>query len=69
MTKIHKQLIQKKLKTKMLLQVHDELVFDLHNSEEKIVKNIVQEGMTNVIKMQVPVEIEMGIGKNWLDAH
>ena len=56
-------------KSKMLLQVHDELVFDAHKDELDIIKPIIKYEMENAFKMIVPLDVEMGIGKNWLEAH
>ena len=53
----------------MLLQVHDELVFDVHKSEVDELMPIIEETMKTAIKMTVPVEVEIGTGKNWLEAH
>ena len=53
----------------MLLQVHDELVFDLHLHEEKEVRTLVEEKMKNAIALDVPIVVEMGQGGNWLEAH
>ena len=58
-----------KMKSKLLLQVHDELVFDMHKDEEVELKNLVEDKMTNAIDFKVPLQIEMGIGNNWLEAH
>lgn len=58
-----------KLKSKMLLQVHDELVFEVYDDETEKVKNIVTSKMKNAIPMDVPIEVEVGIGKDWFDAH
>lgn len=70
MINIHKDLKKHNLKSKMLLQVHDELVFDVHKSELEIIKPIIENRMKTAINtLQVPIEIEMGIGKNWLEAH
>ena len=69
MINIHGELTARKLKTKMLLQVHDELVFDLHRPEEKEVRKLVSEKMRTAIKMECPIEVEMGVGENWLEAH
>ena len=55
--------------SKMLLQVHDELVFDAHKDELDIIKPIIKYEMENAFKMIVPLNVEMGIGKNWLEAH
>jgi DNA polymerase-1 len=70
MIHIHDELKKRKLKTKMLLQVHDELVFDLHKKEKKEVEALVEEKMKNAIPgLLVPIEVGMGAGANWLEAH
>jgi DNA polymerase-1 len=69
MINIHAELNRRKLKTKMLLQVHDELVFDLVKTEEKEVLPLVEEKMKSAISLDVPIEVEMGVGKTWLEAH
>lgn len=69
MIQIHKWLEREKLKTKMIMQVHDELVFDLHHEEQEIVKPKVIELMKSAVILEVPMEVEVGIGKNWLEAH
>jgi DNA polymerase-1 len=69
MINIHRWLQKEKLKTKMILQVHDELVFDLHESEQEIVKTKVIELMKTAVLLDVPMEVEVGVGKNWLEAH
>lgn len=69
MVNIHRELTQRKLKTKMLLQVHDELVFDVFKKEEKEVRALVEEKMKTAIPLEVPIEVEMGVGENWLEAH
>jgi DNA polymerase-1 len=53
----------------MLLQVHDELVFDLHRTEEREVLPLVEEKMQTAISLDVPIAVEMGLGRNWLEAH
>jgi DNA polymerase-1 len=58
-----------KLKSRMILQVHDELVFDVHESEVEKVRELVEDKMKNAIPMDVPVEVEINTGKNWLEAH
>lgn len=69
MVNIHRELTRRKLKTKMLLQVHDELVFDLYKSEEKEVRALVEDKMKTAIPLEVPIEVETGVGENWLEAH
>jgi len=60
---------KKKLRSKMILQVHDELVFDTYKEEIEEVKKIVGENMKNAIKLNVPVVVDMNTGNNWLEAH
>lgn len=60
---------EKKINSRMIMQVHDELVFDVHKDEINIVKQIVQDKMKHAIEMSVPIEVEMSIGENWLEAH
>ncbi|MBY0434500.1 MAG: DNA polymerase I [Cyclobacteriaceae bacterium] len=69
MINIHRWLQREKLKTKMILQVHDELVFDLHKDEEEIIKPHIIELMRTAVLLDVPMEVEVGVGKNWLEAH
>jgi DNA polymerase-1 len=69
MINIHKKLTSENWQSKMLLQVHDELVFDVHNSELEKIKPLIKHEMENAFKLTVPLEIELGTGKNWLEAH
>ena len=69
MINIHKKLTEENWKSKMLLQVHDELVFDVHNSELEKIKPMIKHEMENAFKLEVPLEVEIGEGKNWLEAH
>jgi DNA polymerase-1 len=69
MISIFKELKRKELKTKMILQVHDELVFDVHRDEVETVKELVREKMVNAIPLDVPVVVDMNVGENWLEAH
>ena len=69
MINIHKKLIEENWKSKMLLQVHDELVFDVHNSELEKIQTMIKHEMENAFKLDVPLDVEIGIGKNWLEAH
>ncbi len=69
MIHIHRELLARKLKTRMLLQVHDELVFDLLCTEEKEVRAVVEEKMKSAIPLDVPMVVEIGVGANWLAAH
>ena len=69
MVAIHRQQVERGWKTRMLLQVHDELLFDLHREEEEEVREVVEREMKEAIPMEVPVVVEMGTGETWLDAH
>lgn len=70
MINIHKDIKDNALQSKMILQVHDELVFDVHQSEMEIVKNIINDRMKNAMPgLRVPILIEIGAGQNWLEAH
>lgn len=69
MIKIHKELEKRNSKTKMILQVHDELVFDAHKSEVDELKDEIKFMMETALPLSVPVVVDIGIGDNWLDAH
>ncbi len=69
MINIHKKLTTENWKSKMLLQVHDELVFDVHHTELEKIQPMIKHEMENAFKLDVPLEVEIGIGKNWLEAH
>ncbi|MEI6898978.1 MAG: DNA polymerase I [Bacteroidota bacterium] len=69
MINIYTELVNRSLKTKMILQVHDELVFDVFLPEAEEVKLIVEDKMKHAIELDVPVMIEMNTGANWLEAH
>jgi DNA polymerase-1 len=69
MIRIHSQIAYRKSQIKMLLQVHDELVFEIAKSEERRAKKIIAEEMKNALPLSVPLEVEVGVGKNWLEAH
>jgi DNA polymerase I len=69
MINIHDFMKKEKMKSKMILQVHDELVFDAHKSEIDFLKEKTHEFMVNAIKMNVKIDTGIGIGNNWLEAH
>ncbi|UII77001.1 DNA polymerase I [Flagellimonas sp. HMM57] len=69
MINIHKKLSEGDYKTKMLLQVHDELVFDAYKPELEEVKTMIKTEMENAYTLAVPLDVEVGIGDNWLEAH
>lgn len=60
---------QQKLKSKMILQVHDELVFDMHIDEKLLLPKLVKEKMEEAVPLKVPLIVEIGIGENWLQSH
>ncbi|WP_445453236.1 DNA polymerase I [Flavobacterium sp. 25HG05S-40] len=69
MINIYQKLTSENWKSKMLLQVHDELVFDVHNSEVEKIKPMIKHEMEHAFTMAVPLEVELGVGKDWLEAH
>ncbi|WNJ17645.1 DNA polymerase I [Pontibacter sp. G13] len=69
MINIQKAMLEQNLKSRMVLQVHDELVFDVHKDELDLMKALVHDKMTHAVNLAVPMEVEMGTGQNWLEAH
>ncbi|RDI52215.1 DNA polymerase I [Flavobacterium glaciei] len=69
MINIHEKLTSENWKSKMLLQVHDELVFDVHNDELEKIKPMIKHEMENAFKLEVPLDVDLGAGKDWLEAH
>jgi len=69
MINIQRRLQTEKLQSKMLLQVHDELVLDVYKPELENVKKIVKHEMENAFELEVPLVVDIGVGKNWLEAH
>jgi len=69
MINIHRELLKQKLQTKMILQVHDELVFDAPKNETELVVALVKNLMETALPLQVPVLVDTGIGDNWIEAH
>lgn len=69
MIKIDRELGEQNLKTKMLLQVHDELVFEAPTDEIEAASKLIKTEMENALKTQVPLLVEIGVGDNWLEAH
>lgn len=69
MIDIDREFEKRKLKSRMTLQVHDELVFDAHRDEVEIIKPIIHDKMIHAISTTVPLEVEIGMGENWLEAH
>ena len=69
MINIHKELKSMNIKSRMVLQVHDELVFDVYKPELEMIKPIIEKHMKEALPLKVPVEVGMGVGVNWLEAH
>jgi DNA polymerase-1 len=68
MVKLHRRMQQEKMQSKLLLQVHDELVFETPQAAAERESEIIREEMVNAIKLTVPLKVEVGWGKNWQDA-
>ena len=69
MVSVYKRLKEEEMKTKMILQVHDELLFDTPKNEIDQAKEIIEFEMENAMKLNVPIVVESGVGQNWLEAH
>lgn len=69
MINIQKRLKREELRSKMILQVHDELVFEVPDSEIDAMQKLAREEMEGVLKLVVPIKVDMGVGKNWDEAH
>ena len=69
MVKIYEWINQENLKSKMIMQVHDELVFDIEKEELNLFESKVKTIMEGVVEMKVPLSVDIGVGKNWLEAH
>ena len=69
MINIHRRLKKEHWESKMLLQVHDELVFDVPKAEVERLTAMVKEEMESAFTLDVPLVVDVGIGQNWLEAH
>ena len=69
MINVDRELLDRKLKSRIVLQVHDELLVETYEDEIEEVKNILEDKMKNAMHLRVNMEIGLGIGKNWLEAH
>ena len=69
MINVHKKINNSNLKTKMILQIHDELLFDVPKNEIEILPSLVRFEMENAIKLNVPLKVDCDYGKNWFEAH
>ena len=68
MVRLYRELNERKLQSKILLQVHDELILDVRDNELEEVKFIVKDIMENIYKLSVPLKVEIDYGKNWYEA-
>ncbi|HEX7371795.1 MAG TPA: DNA polymerase, partial [Thermodesulfobacteriota bacterium] len=66
---IHRRLVGEGRKTKLILQIHDELVFEVPQGELEEIKALVKEEMEGVVKLYIPLKVDIGVGKNWAEAH
>jgi DNA polymerase-1 len=69
MVRVHRELNEHRLKTKMVLQIHDELLFDVPKDEVGAVRDLVKQAMTTVLDIGVPLDVSVGVGDTWLEAH
>lgn len=69
MNRIYKALKDNNLKSKLIMQVHDELIIEVIPDEEDKVKSIMKKEMENVVSLKVPLTIDLNVGKSWYDAH
>jgi DNA polymerase-1 len=69
MVRIHRRLKAERLRTLMVLQVHDELVFDVPQTELETVRDLVRAEMEGAVKLDVPLVVDIGVGRNWREAH
>lgn len=69
MVSIHRRLGDEGLKSRMILQVHDELVFEVADDEIDAIKTLVTDEMKAALPVDVPIEVGLGVADNWLDAH
>ena len=69
MVNIDDAIRKNQLKSSMLLQVHDELVFEVRKSEETALKSLVEERMRAAMRLSVPIEVDIGVGQTWFEAH
>ena len=69
MVRIHRDILSRGLKSRMIMQVHDELIFNVKPDEAAELEELVVEGMKGAYRGRVPMEVAAGIATNWLDAH
>ena len=68
MISIYDTMQKRGVKSRMILQIHDELIFDVCEDEIELMKELVEDGMQNIMKLKVPLIAEASIGKNWYEA-
>ena len=68
MLKISKEIKDKNLKSKLILQVHDELIFDVYEDEKEVMEKLVKEVMINAYKLNVSLDVSLAVGKDWYEA-
>ncbi|MCL1921223.1 MAG: DNA polymerase I [Kiritimatiellaeota bacterium] len=69
MIRVHRELNARRLKTRMVLQIHDELLFDVPRDETDTIRALVQKAMTSALDIGIPLDVSVGVGDNWLEAH
>ena len=69
MIDIHHKIISEGLKSKMIMQIHDELLFEFPDNEEQQIISLVVNSMENAMKLNIPIIVDYGIGQNWFEAH
>ena len=69
MIKIHRQINKENLKSKLIMQIHDELLLEVHQDEIDYISKMVIEYMRDAMKLDVPIEIDFGVGPSWYEAH
>jgi DNA polymerase-1 len=69
MINIHRRLHKEKRRSKLILQIHDELVLEVPEDEAEAIKALVKEEMEGVMKLFIPLKVDIGVGKNWAEAH
>tara|TARA_B000000475_G_scaffold21103_1_gene16968 strand:- start:246 stop:455 length:210 start_codon:yes stop_codon:yes gene_type:complete len=69
MIEVQKEMKKNGLKSKMILQIHDELLFEYPVKEKDFLVSMVQSSMENAMKLKVPIVVDYGFGKNWYEAH
>ena len=69
MVRVHRELSERRLATRMVLQIHDELLFDVPRAEVDTVRDLVKQAMTTVLDIGVPLDVSIGVGDTWLETN